>query len=181
MRNRLLNGRGTANRVLGQFIKLQTDFGLQVGSEERVHFRTLSKRTRERLLARSDEHNNFAAKKAEKELKKVKHQKTQDKETYERRCLRVEEQGAAAQLRNKTEHEGNLVYWQLKAEGLQDKMKTMKVHPNPTHPLHLFLTTTFTLNLTNPNPDPNPNPNPNLTGRVPWQTQRRNREVKCKS
>ena len=149
VRNRLLNGRGPANRVLGQFLKLQTDFGLQMGSEERVHFRTLSKRTRERLLARSDEHNNFAAEKAEKDLKKVKRQKTQDKETYERRRLQVEEeQGAAAQLRNTKEHEGNLVYWQLKAEGLQDKMKTMKVHPNPTRPLHLILTTTFTLNLT---------------------------------
>jgi hypothetical protein len=99
------------------------------------------------LLARSDEHNNFAAEKAEKDLKKVKRQKTQDKETYERRRLQVEEKGATAQLRNKNEHEGNLVYWQLKAEGLQDKMKTMKVHPNPTRLIHLILTTTFTLNL----------------------------------
>jgi hypothetical protein len=128
VRNRLLNGRGPANRVLGQFLKLQKDFGLQMGSEERVHFRTLSKRMRERLLARSDEHNNFAAKKAEKELKKVKHQKTQDKDAYERRRLQVEEQGTTEQLRNKKEYEGNLVYWQLKAEGLQDKMKTMNVH-----------------------------------------------------
>ena len=80
------------------------------------------------MLARSDEHNNFAAKKAEKDLKKVKHQKTQDKDAYERRRLQVEEQGTTEQLRNKKEYEGNLVYWQLKAEGLQDKMKTMNVH-----------------------------------------------------
>ena len=55
VRNRLLNGRGPANRVLGQFLKLQKDFGFAMGGEERVHFRSLSKRTRERLLSSSDE------------------------------------------------------------------------------------------------------------------------------
>ena len=39
VRNRLLNGRGPPNRVSGQHLRLQTDFGLQGGSEERVHFR----------------------------------------------------------------------------------------------------------------------------------------------
>ena len=94
VRNRLLNGRGPANRVLGQFLKLQKDFGFQMGSEERVHFRSLSKRTRERLLSSSDEHNTFAAKKAERELNKVKHQKTQDKEAYEIRAKTFSASGA---------------------------------------------------------------------------------------
>ena len=171
VRNRLLNGRGPANRVLGQFLKLQKDFGFQMGSEERVHFRSLSKRTRERLLSSSDEHNNFAAKKAERELKKVKHQKTQDKEAYERRRLQLQERGTTDQMRNKKEYEGNLGYWQLKAEGMTDKLKTMKVHPNPNplpkpHP--------HTQPHSKPNPNPDPNLNPNVTGRPPWQ-------VECKS
>ncbi len=142
-----------------------------MGSDERVHFRSLAKRTRERLLSSSDEHNNFAAKKGERELKKVKHQKTQDKEAYERRRLQLQEQGTTDQLRNKKEYEDNLGYWQLKAEGFTDKLKTMKVHPNPNplpkpHP--------HTQPHSKPNPNPDPNPNPNVTGRPPWQ-------VECKS
>ena len=156
VRNRLLNGRGPPNRVEGQYLRLQTDFGLQMGSEERVHFRTLSKRTRERLLASSDEHNNCAAKKAAREVKKVKQQKTQEKEAYDKRRQQLLEQGSKDQERNQNEYEGHLAYWQLKAEGLQDKLKTMKVNPN-SYP--------------NPNPNPNPipnsnpypNPNPNVT------------------
>jgi hypothetical protein len=82
VRNRLLNGRGPPNRVEGQYLRLQTDFGLQMGSEERVHYRTLSKRTRERLLASSDEHNSCAAKKAVRELKKVKNHPTRDVSSF---------------------------------------------------------------------------------------------------
>ena len=147
VRNRLLNGRGPPNRVSGQYLRLQTDFGLQLGSEERVHYRTLSKRTRERLLASSDEHNSCAAKKAVlvRELKKVKLQKSQEKEAYDKRRQQLLEQGTKDQERNQNEYdEGHLVYWQLKAEGLQDKMKAMKVNP------HRY-----------PNPNPNPNHKPN--------------------
>ena len=137
VRNRLLNGRGLPNRVEGQFLRLQKDFGLQIGSEERVHYRTLSKRTRERLLASSDEHNSSAAKKAVRELKKVKLQKIQEKEAYDKRRQQLVEQGTKDQERNQNEYEGHLVYWQLKAEGLQDKMKAMKVNPHRyPYPLH---------------------------------------------
>ena len=47
VRNRILSAKGNPSRVDGQFMKLQTDFTLGSGSEERVHFRTLSKRTRD--------------------------------------------------------------------------------------------------------------------------------------
>ena len=152
VRNRLLNGRGPPNHVSGHHLRLQTDFGLLlVGSEERVHFRTLSKRTRERLLASSDEHNNGAVKKAERELKKVKLQKGQAKEAYNKRRHQLLEQGTRDQERNRNEYEEHLEYWQLKAEGLQDKVKTMKANPNPY-------------------PNPNHNPNPTFTGGPDWQT-----------
>ncbi len=58
VRNRLLNGRGPPNRVSGHHLRLQTNIGLEVGSGERVHFRTLSKRTRERLLASLEKHGS---------------------------------------------------------------------------------------------------------------------------
>ena len=110
VRNRLLNGRGPPNRVSGQHLRLQTDFGLQVGSEERVHFRTASKRTRDRLLASSDEHNNGAVKKAERELKKVKLQKGQAQEAYNKRRHQLLDQGTQDQERNRIEYQGHLEY-----------------------------------------------------------------------
>ncbi len=47
VRNRILTAKGRPNRVAAQYIKKQVDFGLQSASEDRVHFRNLSKRTRE--------------------------------------------------------------------------------------------------------------------------------------
>ncbi len=42
VRNRLLAAKGRPNLVDGQFMKLQSDFGFECGSGERVHFRNLS-------------------------------------------------------------------------------------------------------------------------------------------
>jgi hypothetical protein len=58
VRNRLLAAKGRPTLVEAKFIRKQTDFGLECGSGERVHFRKLSKRTRERILESADEHNN---------------------------------------------------------------------------------------------------------------------------
>ncbi len=43
VQNRILSAKGSPAHVEGQFMKLQVDFTLASGSEERVHFRTLSK------------------------------------------------------------------------------------------------------------------------------------------
>ena len=49
VRNRLLAGRGSPALVEGQYLTLQTDFGLGVGSGERTYYRNLPKRTRDRI------------------------------------------------------------------------------------------------------------------------------------
>jgi hypothetical protein len=82
VRNRLLAAKGRPNQVEGKFMRVQVDFGLECGSDERVHFRNLGKRTRERILQSADERNNWTAKEAMKELTKVKKQKTKEKEAY---------------------------------------------------------------------------------------------------
>jgi hypothetical protein len=68
-------GGGGATRVDGQYLKLQRDFTLGSGSEQRVRFRTLSKRTREQLLASANEHNNDMRNTAERALAHVKNHK----------------------------------------------------------------------------------------------------------
>jgi hypothetical protein len=70
MRNRILIGKGSPNRVEGKYLKLQKDSGLHIGSEKRVHFRTLSKRTRERQEQSSDERHNWKYLEAQKKIVK---------------------------------------------------------------------------------------------------------------
>ena len=82
VRNRLLAARGPSNRVEAQYMKVQVDFGLTIGSEERVHFRSLSKRTRDRIMLSSDEHNNWQAKDAQKQLAKAKKQKKNSQQKF---------------------------------------------------------------------------------------------------
>jgi hypothetical protein len=96
VRNRLLAGRGSPTRVEGHFLKLQTDFTLGSVSEERVHFRTLSKRTRARILASADEHNHGRVDVAEKALAQVKRQKSNDLKAHVLRREQISQQGAAA-------------------------------------------------------------------------------------
>jgi hypothetical protein len=82
VRNRLLAAKGSPNLVEGQFMKLQVDYGLDCGSGERVHYRNLPKRTRERIMNSADERNSWSVKECQKELMKVKKQKTQEKDAY---------------------------------------------------------------------------------------------------
>ena len=106
-------------------MKLQTDFTLASGSEDRVHFRTLSKRTRERIVATADEHNNGRRELAEKELMRVKKLKTQEKESYLLRREQKEEQSAALMIQTKAVYDEQLQYWQNKCELLEEQKKSL--------------------------------------------------------
>ncbi len=68
--------------VEGKFMKLQVDYGLECGSGEKVHFRNSPKRSRERILNRADERNSWSVKECQKDLTKVKKQKTKEKDAY---------------------------------------------------------------------------------------------------
>ena len=91
-------------------MKVQVDFGLTSGSEERVHFRSLSKRTRDRILLSSDEHNNWQAKDAQKQLAKAKKQKTAEKEAYLLRRQQILTQGTSAKDQYTNDFEIQLKY-----------------------------------------------------------------------
>ena len=126
VRNRLLAAKGRPVMVDGKFMKKQTDSGLSCGTQERVHFRTLSKRTRERILISADERNNWSAQAAQKELIKVKKQKTDQKDAYIARCEKIESQGATFVHQCKTELEQEVLYWQGKYETLQGKFTSTR-------------------------------------------------------
>lgn len=121
VRNRLLAAKGRPVMVEGKYMKKQTDSGLACGTQERVHFRSLSKRTRERILESADERNNWSAQAAQKELIKVKKQKTELKDAYIARREKIERQGAIFVQQCKTELEEEVLYWQGKYETLQGK------------------------------------------------------------
>ena len=124
VRNRILTAKGRPNRVSAQYIKKQVDFGLQGASEDRVHFRNLSKRTRDRIMQSSDERNQWEAKDAQKELLKLKKQKTLEKETYLQRCQQIETQGTSALDQSRYKFEQQVKYWQDKCDVLKQKLKT---------------------------------------------------------
>ena len=82
VRNRILAARGSPALVEGQHLQLQTDFGLGVASGERTHYRTLSKRTRERIEQSVDRRNDGVVKEAREEIKKLKTNQTKVNEAY---------------------------------------------------------------------------------------------------
>jgi hypothetical protein len=124
VRNRLLAAKGRPSLVDGKFMRVQVDFGLECGSGERVHFRSLGKRTRERLLQSADERNNWTSKVALKELSKVKKQKSKEKEAYLLRREQMEEMGTSARHQTKSDFDEQINYWQSKNELLEEKIKT---------------------------------------------------------
>ena len=133
VRNRLLSARGSPNLVDWQFMKLQTDYSLSNGiSEERVHYRTLSKRTRERVLASADEQNNNRREQAEKELVRVKKIRTQEKQTYLSRREHIEQQGVAVMKESKFVFDEQVHYWQAKCESLEQQKKSLNYHNRTT-------------------------------------------------
>ena len=141
VRNRILAGRGSPAVVEGQYLALQTDFGLGQGSGERIHYRTLSKRTRERIEQSVDRRNDFVVKEARKEIKKLKTKQTKDTEVHRERFGKFTEKNNTAVNEAKVQFKEQLEYWKSKCETLQTK----KVKPS-----------------TNPNPNPKPKPTTKL-------------------
>jgi hypothetical protein len=124
VRNRLLAAKGRPTLVEGKFMRLQVDFGLECVSGERVHFRNLGKRTRERILESADERNNWTAKEAKRELTKVKKQQTKEKDAYLLRRERMDEMGVSSRQQTQKDYDQQINYWQRKTEQLEEKMKT---------------------------------------------------------
>ena len=125
VRNRLLAAKGRPTLVEGKFMRVQVDFGLESGSGDRVHFRNLGKRTRERILQSADERNNWTAKDAKKELTKIKKQKTKEKDAYLLRRERMDEIGtSSSRQQTQKDYDEQINYWQSKTEQLKEKIKT---------------------------------------------------------
>ncbi len=112
VKNRLLTAKGSPTRVDGQYMRLQRDFTLGSGGEERVHSRSLSKRTRDRILSSADEHNNDMRSTAERTLAHVKKQKSQESQAH---FLRRE-----------------LGFWQGKCDTLEKQKDALKDHKKTT-------------------------------------------------
>jgi hypothetical protein len=146
VRNRLLAAKGRANLVQGEFMKLQVDFGMESGSGERVHFRNLSKRTRDRIMNSADERNNWVVKSAKKELVRAKQQKTQQKDAYLLRREQMSMQGSSSMQQKTQDYQQQLKYWQDKSETSQKKMK--KSQDNNSNE-------SYTDSVRNPNDDKN--------------------------
>ena len=136
VRNRLYTAKGSPSRVDGMFLKLQRDFscgaGAQSGSEERVHFRTLSKRTRERILNSADEHNNDIRNTAERALAHVKKQKSQETQAHVIRRDQITQQGLAALQESKTDYNRKLLFWEGKCDTLEKQKEALKEHHKTT-------------------------------------------------
>ncbi len=101
---------------------MQTDFGLGVlGSGERTHFRSLSKRSRARIEASVDRRNDHTVKEAHNEIKKLKTQMTKETSAHRYRCEKSAAQGTEALKQAKGEHELQLHFWQNKCDELVNK------------------------------------------------------------
>ncbi len=72
----------------------------------------------------SDERNLCEAKDAQKQLVKLKKQKTREKEAYLQRRQQIETQGTSALDQSKYNFEQQVKYWQDKCKVLQQKLKT---------------------------------------------------------
>ncbi len=89
VRNRILAEKGSPALIEGEYLTLQKDFGLGMVSEERTHFRTLSKRTRTRIEASADRRNGFAVEEAQKQIKKLKTKITTETAAHQDRYVNV--------------------------------------------------------------------------------------------
>jgi hypothetical protein len=121
VRNRILAARGSPALVEGQYLQLQTDFGLGVASGERTHYRTLSKRTRDRIEQTVDRRNDGVVKEARDEIKKMKTKQTKDNEVYRDRFGKLSEKSNAALIEAKLQFKEQLDYWKRKCETLHTK------------------------------------------------------------
>jgi hypothetical protein len=109
VRNRILPGKGIPALIRGEYLTLQKDFGLEVGTEERTHFHTLSKRTRSRIEESTDRRNCYVVKEARKEIKKLKSKITTETEAHRDRCEKNAAHGKAVGDQVKVDHKEQLV------------------------------------------------------------------------
>jgi len=121
VRNRLLAGRGSPALVEGQYLTLQTDFGLGVVSGERTHYRSLPKRTRDRIEQTVDRRNESVVKTVRQEMKKLKTKHTADTEAHRDRVEKIFEQGNASSHEEKVKYKEQLEFWMQKCETWKTK------------------------------------------------------------
>jgi hypothetical protein len=141
VRNRILAGRGSPALVEGQYLTLQTDFGLGVESGERTHYRNLPKRTRDRIEQTVDRRNECEVKSVRQEIKRLKTKQAVDTEALRDRAEKVVEQSNAASNDAKLKNKEQLQYWMQKC----DTWKTKKAN---SQTLSSTVTHTLTLTLT---------------------------------
>ena len=123
VRNRILTGRGAPSLIAGEYMTLQKDFGVGLGTEERTHFhfRTLSKRTRERIEESVDRRNGYVVKEARKEIKKLKTKITTETEAHRDRAEKTKAQGKAVVYQANEDHKGHWENWHKKCCTLETK------------------------------------------------------------
>ena len=122
VRNRILAGKGSPALVEGEYLTLQTDFGLGLGMGERTHFRNLGKRSRTRIEESADRRNGFVVREARKEIKKLKTKNANETEAHRERVEKTAAQGKAVMLEDNHNHKEQLEYWGKKWSRLQSKM-----------------------------------------------------------
>jgi hypothetical protein len=130
VRNRILAARGSPALVEGQYLQLQTDFGLGVALGERTHYRTLSKRTRDRIEQTVDRRNDGVVKEARDEIKKLKTKQTKDNEAYRDRLGNLSDKSNAAEKEARLQFKEQLDYWKKKCETLHTKKVIPYSNPN---------------------------------------------------
>ena len=141
VRNRILAGRGSPALVEGQYLTLQTDFGLGVESGERTHYRNLPKRTRDRIEQTVDRRNECEVKFVRQEIKRLKTKQAVDTEALRDRAEKVVEQSNAASNDAKLKNKEQLQYWKQKCETWKTKKaKSQTQSSTVNHTLTLTLT-----------------------------------------
>jgi hypothetical protein len=121
VRNRILAGKGSPALIQGEYLTLRKDFGLGMGSEERTHFRSLSKRTRTRIEESADRRNGFAVEEAQKQIKKLKTKITTETAAHRDRYEKTAAQGKAGWYQTSLDHKGHMDFWRSKCSALETK------------------------------------------------------------
>jgi hypothetical protein len=122
VRNRILSGKGSPALVGGEYLTLQTDFGLGLGMGERTQFRNLGKRSRTRIEESADRRNGFIVREARNEIKKLKSKNANETAAHRERVEKTAAQGKAVMLEDNQNHKEHLEYWGKKWSRLQSKM-----------------------------------------------------------
>ena len=89
VRNRILSAKGSSALIGGEYLTLQTDFGLGLGTGDRTHFRTLPKRIRTRIEESADRRNGFVVNEVRKEIKKLKTKHAIETEAHRERVEKI--------------------------------------------------------------------------------------------